>query len=104
MAGEIAELGREAMTGVLYKAIDNIEDEEILAYYLKLLDGYNLEENSAGNSPAEQTALTEQLPDIYRINCTAASLPLTEAEKTIQDGEIAAFYSDFLKHTGWTSE
>jgi len=101
---EVAEVGREALMDALDKAGESIRDKEILEYYLLLIDNYQLEELSSENSSSEQYSPAGIVPDIYQINRAAASLPLIEAGKNIEDEDIAGFYSRFLKSTGWTTE
>jgi hypothetical protein len=98
------DIDREILLSTLREAGDGIQDEEIAAYYHKLLEEYDLDGISTGDTPADPVNLSELPPDIYDINRKAASLPLIEAGKNIQDEEIARFYNQFLKDTGWISE
>lgn len=97
--GSAGEPGIGALISALKKAGAEIEDEDISRFYNLLVSEYNLEESSLNNSPGG--TLAGALPDINHIVRKAIGLPLIEAGKNIRDKEIAEFYNDFLKDTGW---
>jgi hypothetical protein len=77
---------------VLGQARNKITDEDTLAYYDKLVTGYQLTD-SQGNPVA--------VPDIEKIQYTALTLPLEEAGKQIRDPEIKDFYYKFMANSGF---
>jgi len=77
---------------MLVQARNKITDEDTLAYYDKLVTGYQLTD-SQGNPVA--------VPDIEKIQYTALTLPLEEAGKQIRDPEIKDFYYKFMANSGF---
>jgi hypothetical protein len=80
---------------MLEQGRSRITDTDTLAYYDKLVAGYQLND-SQGNPVA--------VPDIEQIQNTAVTLPLREAGKQIRDPEIKEFYYKFLTDSGFNIE
>lgn len=80
---------------VLSQGRTGITDPDTLAFYDKLVAGYQLTD-SQGNQVA--------VPDIEQIQYTAVTLPLQEAGKQIHDPEIKEFYYKFLADSGFEIE
>ncbi len=91
---------RNAMLSPLQKSAAESAKTESGKYLNKLIGEYRLDDLPAGKGANGE--LADMVPDIKAINEKAMALPLFEAGKQIQDREIAAFYYDFLKRSGWT--
>lgn len=89
---------------MLEEAAENIQDDELAYFYQELLQEYELLEQPAATVDDEPINSTAVLPDIFKINRTAITLPLQEAGRNIQDKEIADFYYRFLMGAGWAIE
>ncbi len=100
---DIAGAFRESSLLPLQEAENDIQDADNRRFYRQLVESYHLEATTPASSP-EQFSLSELLPDIESINSSALSLPLKEAGKNIHDPELAWFYFDLLKRSGWMIE
>ncbi|MEE8414300.1 MAG: hypothetical protein V3R96_07090 [Dehalococcoidales bacterium] len=98
---KITEAFRDSLIAPLQKAGEEISDNDTQQFYQLLMSEYRLDETPVTVSDAEEFSLSELIPDIKHINRTALSLPLSEAGKNIKDKEIARFYYDLLKRSGW---
>ncbi len=100
---DIEEVFRESFLLPLQKAGDEIQDADNRQFFRQLVESYDLETPVTASSP-KKFSLSYLLPDIESINSSALSLPLKEAGKNIHDPEIARFYYDLLKRSGWMIE
>ncbi len=100
---DIADVFRESSLLPLQKAGAEIQDADNRQFFQLLVKSYDLETPDTSVSQ-EPLSLSELLPDIESINSSALSLPLIEAGKNIHDPEIARFYYDLLKRSGWMIE
>lgn len=96
---EIVGTVRDAILSPLHKNIKESASTDSGKFLSKLVDAYGLDRLPDKNDP--RAGLVDMVPDIKAINEKAMSMPLFEAGKTINDKEIAVFYYDFLKRTGW---
>ena len=96
--------GNNTIILVLEEAAKNIQDEEIAHFYRELLQEYDLLEQPPATVEDESSNSTAALPDIFKINRAAITLPLQEAGRNIRDKEIAEFYYRFLMGAGWAIE
>ena len=95
LPGEYTDLNTESILDPLKRVGVEIDDRDIAEYYQLLIDQYDLVDDiEIGDDP-------DLLPDINKIVRMAASLPLQEAGKNIQDEDIARFYHDFLEDVCW---
>ena len=93
---------REDVYSLLQEAGNEIQDSDTNQYYQKLIQGYELDEPLPELPEGEEPSPADILPDITKINQIALTLPLQEAGKNIQDGEISEFYYSFLESAGFT--
>ena len=93
---------REDVYSLLQEAGNEIQDSDTNQYYKKLIQGYELDEPLPELPEGEEPSPADILPDITKINQIALTLPLQEAGKNIQDGEISEFYYSFLESSGFT--
>lgn len=94
---DVAATVRQSIVGPLSAAGQEISDPETAGYYQKLVSSYGLDKIAASNS----TSLQDLMPDVKKITESAMTLPLVEAGKQITDPDIARFYYDYLKQSGW---
>jgi hypothetical protein len=98
-SGDTESIDISVLVSALKKAEDEIEDEDLKAYYRTLIDRYDLENNLEDETL--DAPYVEALPDIDHIVRVAIATPLEEAGKNIKDPEIKEFYNDFMKDVGW---
>jgi len=92
----------DMVTSPLTGVADSITDDDLAQYYQKLVDGYELDQESTWLAPDDGSEDPEAVPDIEKISRHAITLPLLEVADRIQDEDIADFYQDFLEKAGWT--
>ncbi|MDD5288571.1 MAG: hypothetical protein PHY28_05610 [Dehalococcoidales bacterium] len=87
---------------MLQEAKAQIRTAETGQYYDKLVTGYDIKDTTLTESQIiDESSVLSVMPDIQRINNTAASMPLIEAGKDIKDEDIAKFYYKLLEDSGW---
>ncbi len=90
---------RESMLSPLQKTVNETANTASGQFLSKLVQEYDLEKLPGSNQKG--AGLVDIVPDFVSINQKAINLPLAEAGKTIRDKEIAAFYFDYLKRSGF---
>jgi hypothetical protein len=90
---------REAMISPLQKTVNESSSTASGQFLKKLVDAYGLDKLPQADQQGAE--LVDIVPDFKSINEKAITMPLTEAGKNIRDKEIAAFYYDFLKRSGY---
>jgi len=79
-----------------FVAIDNVKDPEIASFSRKLMQAYDLNNNTEKNT----SGLASLLPDVTSIHRVAMDMPFIEAGKQIQDQELSDFYQGFISSIG----
>ena len=80
-----------------------IECEDTMEFYDRLIDEYGLEGPVGYTSRQESRAGQLVIPDMARIQRTALTLPFYEAGKNITDSDLRQFYYSFLEDIGLLS-
>jgi hypothetical protein len=95
---EFARIYRDALASPLAKAASETKDPEIASFSQKLLQAYELDKSTP--SVNEQSALSDLLPDLVKVNKAALDMPLKEAGKQIKDKGLSEFYDRFIARCG----
>lgn len=87
---------------MLQDAKAQIQTKETADYYDKLVAGYDIQDTTLNQSQIlDASSVLSAIPDIQKISNNAATMPLIEAGKNINDEDIAKFYYKLLQDSGW---